>query len=88
MPKQFFKITYGRYGKYKIVSYFKDEGSVIVKVDTFHNKISRVKRSTLELIHKRDTKEVVTEDEFIEAMTKIQDTPLSFNPNLGKETWN
>lgn len=88
MPIDYYKITYGRYGKYKIVSFFKDEGEIILKVDTFHNKISRVKRSTLDLIHKRDTKEVVTENEFIEAMMLVQDTPLSFNKNLGKETWN
>ena len=84
----FYKITYGRYGKYQIVAYFKDEGSIIVKVDTFHNKISRVKRSTLDLIHKRDTIELVTENEFVEAINQITESPLSFNRNLGKETWN
>ena len=90
MPKQFYKITYGRYGKYKIVSYFRIEenGKIILKVDTFHNKISRVKLSTLVVTHKRDLKVVVTEDEFIEALTKVQDTPISYNRNLGKETWN
>lgn len=85
MPKHFYKITYGRYGKYRIVAYFRDEGDIIVKVDTFHNKISRVKRSAIDLTHKRDTKEIVTEDEFIDAMNQITESPLSFNRNVGKK---
>lgn len=73
----FYKVTYGRYGTYKILSYFKVESSLIIKVDTFHKRISCIKHRTFDLTYQRNKKEQINEQEFTEALLSISDTPIT-----------
>lgn len=47
MPRtNYYVCKYGRYGRHTIVSYFMVSPSVIIKLDTFHRKMSSIAQSS------------------------------------------
>jgi hypothetical protein len=43
---EYYKSVYGRYAQYQVTSYYMLSGNSAVKLDTFHKKMSAIKRST------------------------------------------